>query len=122
MSENKIGSDVLGGGGSSQGGMSPQQRERLMRKMREAKAKKQLETSEEKEELNGRKLPKLEIPGDRPPEPKPGTCTELDKFYGDGEKPVKVVAHRRGKPHRQKAGIKALEPLNQKCYDWGEKK
>jgi len=91
MSENKIGSDILGQGGLPQGGpLGEKKRAELLKKMKEQKRRKAMgETTE----LNGKEIPKEAIPGDQPPEPKPG-----EGWTVDGEKPVKVRQHRRGKP------------------------
>jgi hypothetical protein len=86
MSEEKIGTSVLGYNPSSVS-MSPKKRRELETKVKEELAKKKQKDEEEE------KLPKLTIPGDSPPEPIPGNA--------DWDKMVHVDEHYRNKPKKK---------------------
>ena len=102
MSEEKesIGQDVLGGGGWVTSRMSEKKRKELEKKLKEELAKKKAEEE---------KLPKLPIPGEKPPEMSEEEWQELQmrarltgQLLEDEEKDVHVNEHYRSKPKSKK--------------------
>ena len=103
MSDEKIGSSVLGGGGSSFSNMSP-------RKRKEIELKVKAELAKQKQEREEQKLPKLTIPGDFTPEPIPGVA-DWNAMVSEKEKDVHVDEHFRKKPTKKKMPKQEFEEI-----------